>query len=146
MTVPGEPPPAVPPRILVIEDNEDNRDIVVRRLTRRGFTLTAAVDGFEGLRLAKDSLPDLILLDLQMPGMDGYEVLRQLKAFPPTRAIPVIILTSHVLEDHERQARMAGCDDFETKPVNFPRLIGKMLLCLGHRPSVDPPAANGASA
>lgn len=131
-----------PARLLVIEDNEDNRDIIVRRLARRGFTMTAAADGFEGLRLAKDSLPDLILLDLQMPGMDGFEVLRQLKAFPPTATIPVIVLTAHVLEDHERQARAAGCTDFEPKPVNFPRLVGKILLCLGHRP----PAADRAGA
>lgn len=131
-----------PARILVIEDNEDNRDILVRRLARRGFLLTAAADGFAGLRLAMDTLPDLILLDLQMPGMDGYEVLRQLKAHAPTRAIPVIVLTAHVLEEHEQQARLAGCTDFEPKPVNFPRLVGKILLCLGHRP----PAADRAGA
>lgn len=133
-----------PARLLVIEDNEDNRDIIVRRLVRRGFLVSSAVNGFDGLRLAKDSLPDLILLDLQMPGMDGYEVLRQLKANPPTEAIPVIVLTAHVLEEHEHQARLAGCTDFEPKPVNFPRLVGKILICLGHRPPTDPPAAPGA--
>jgi CheY-like chemotaxis protein len=69
--------------------------------------------------------------------MDGYEVLRQLKAAPSTRAIPVIVLTAHVLEDHEREAREAGCDEFENKPVNFPRLVGKILLCLGHRNPAD---------
>lgn len=137
---------ATPARLLVIEDSEDNRDIIVRRLTRRGFIMTSAVDGFDGLRLAKDSLPDLILLDLQMPGMDGYEVLRQLKAFEPTRAIPVIVLTAHVLEDHELRAREAGCSDFEPKPVNFPRLVGKILVCLGHPPPAAPPAADDASA
>lgn len=126
-----------PARILVIEDNEVNRDIIVRRLARRGFLLTSAADGFAGLRLAKESLPDLILLDLQMPGMDGYEVLHQLKAYPPTATIPVIVLTAHVLEEHEEQARAAGCTDFEPKPVNFPRLVGKILVCLGHLP---PPA------
>ena len=134
---------ATPARLLVIEDNEDNRDIIVRRLVRRGFTVTSAINGFDGLRVAKDTLPDLILLDLQMPGMDGYEVLRQLKAFPPTATIPVIVLTAHVLEDHELRAREAGCTDFEPKPVNFPRLVGKILLCLGHGPPPDPPAADG---
>ena len=134
MNSPGEnptpPPPSPPPRILVVEDNEDNRDIIVRRLVRRGFAVTTAPNGFEGLRRAVQELPDLILLDLEMPAMDGYEVLRQLRAHRPTEKIPVIVLTAHVLEDHAAAAYQAGADNFESKPIDFPRLIGKMLLYL----------------
>ena len=131
MNSPGENAAPPPPRILVIEDNDDNRDIVVRRLVRRGFAVTAAANGFEGLRLAVQELPELILLDLEMPAMDGYEVLRQLRAHRPTEKIPVIVLTAHVLDDHAAAAYQAGADNFESKPINFPRLVGKIHLHLG---------------
>ncbi len=133
MIPPGENP-AAPPRVLVIEDNDDNRDILVRRLARRGFAITAAANGFEGLRLAVQELPDLILLDLEMPAMDGYEVLRQLRAHRPTEKIPVIVVTAHVLDDHAHAAFQAGADNFESKPVNFPQLVGKMLFHLRRPP------------
>lgn len=139
----ASPSPKPPPRLLIVEDNADNRDILTRRLTRRGFSVVAVGDGFEGLRLALRDFPDLIILDLEMPGMDGYQFLGQLRAHAPTAAIPVIVVTAHVLDDFARRAVQAGANDFDTKPINFPRLVAKILLLLGRASVPAPPPAQG---
>lgn len=113
-------------RILIIEDNELNRELVVRRLVKRGLEVIEAVDGEHGLEAAERELPDLIVLDLGLPGVDGWEVARRLKAASATQAIPILALTAHArLEDLER-ARVAGCDEIETKPVVLERFLGKL--------------------
>ncbi|MBX3746796.1 MAG: response regulator [Verrucomicrobiae bacterium] len=123
------------PRILLVEDNEMNRDMLSRRLQRRGFEILCAVDGHEGLDLAARERPDLILMDMSLPGVDGWEVTRRLKADPTLRQIPVIALTAHAMSTDEDQARAAGCDDYDTKPVELARLLGKIGALL-------PPAAS----
>ncbi len=118
------------PKILLVEDNEMNRDMLSRRLERRGYTVVCAVDGREGLDRARTELPDLILMDLSLPGLDGWSATRQLKADPALRHIPVVALTAHALASDEQQAREAGCDDFDTKPVELSRLLGKIQALL----------------
>jgi CheY-like chemotaxis protein len=113
--------------ILIIEDNEMNRDMLSRRLVRRGFDVRVAEDGPQGLAAARDRRPSLILLDLSLPGMDGWEAARQLKRDPATQTIPVIALTAHAMADDRAQALEAGCDDYDTKPVEIERLVGKMM-------------------
>ena len=114
------------PKILLVEDNEMNRDMLSRRLEKRGYTLSIAVDGGEGVTLAKSSLPDLILMDMSLPVIDGWEATRQLKADPTTAAIPVIALTAHAMDSDRQKALEAGCDDFDTKPVELARLLAKI--------------------
>jgi CheY-like chemotaxis protein len=113
-------------KILLVEDNEMNRDMLTRRLQRRGHEVLVAVDGAQGLALAMDELPGLILMDMSLPIMDGWEATRQLKADPATSAIPVIALTAHAMSEDREKALAAGCDDYDTKPVEFGRLVGKI--------------------
>ena len=119
------------PNILLVEDEELNRDMLSRRLERRGFTVKIAEDGEQGLELAKEDSPDLILMDLSLPGIDGWEATRQLRSDPSTAKIPIIALTAHALSDQEGKARDAGCDDFDTKPVDLKRLLSKINAQLG---------------
>ena len=113
-------------KILLVEDNEMNRDMLSRRLERRGYTIVMAVDGQQGVDMASSEHPDLILLDMSLPGLDGWEATRQLKAAPETRGIPVIALTAHAMAGDREKAMGAGCDDFDTKPIVMPRLLEKI--------------------
>lgn len=114
------------PKILVVEDNEMNRDMLARRLERRGYQVVVAVDGAQGLALAQSEAPDLILMDMSLPVLDGWEATRQLKAASETRAIPVIALTAHAMAGDRDKALEAGCDDYDTKPIELPRLLAKI--------------------
>jgi len=118
-------------RILLVEDNEMNRDMLSRRLERRGYEVIVAVDGEEGVARAKADAPDLVLMDLSLPGIDGWEATRQLKAAEETSAIPVLALTAHAMAGDREKALEVGCDDFDTKPVDLPRLLGKIEGLLG---------------
>ena len=118
-------------KILLIEDNELNRDMLLRRLERRGYAVSVAVDGQEGLAAAKTEPPDLVLMDLRLPDLDGREVTRRLKADPATAGVPVIALTAHAMEGDREAALAAGCDDYDTKPVDLARLVGKIENLLG---------------
>jgi CheY-like chemotaxis protein len=113
-------------KILLVEDNEMNRDMLSRRLERKGFLVVLAVDGEQGIHLAREEKPDLILMDMSLPVVDGWEATRRLKCLPETRAIPIIALTAHAMQSDEQKAREAGCDDFDTKPVELERLLGKI--------------------
>ena len=126
------------PRILLVEDNEMNRDMLSRRLSRRGYEVVVAVDGRQGLDLARQQKPDLILMDMSLPVLDGWETTRQLKADPATQAIPVIALTAHAMSGDEEKAREAGCDDYDIKPIEFSRLLGKIQAQLEKRPASEP--------
>lgn len=121
-------------RILLVEDNEMNRDMLSRRLQRRGFDVVIAVDGQEGVELARSAAPELILLDMSLPVIDGWEVAKALKSDAQTAAIPIIALTAHAMADDRDKALGAGCDDYDTKPVELPRLLGKMDGLLGRAP------------
>jgi CheY-like chemotaxis protein len=118
------------PKILLVEDNEMNRDMLSRRLARKGYEVVCAVDGAEGVAMAISGSPDLILMDMSLPVMDGWEATRRIKADDATRAIPVIALTAHAMEGDEQQARDIGCDDYDTKPVELPRLLAKIEALL----------------
>jgi CheY-like chemotaxis protein len=113
-------------RILIVEDNEMNRDVLSRRLARQGFHILVAPDGRTGLAVARAERPDLILLDLAMPEVDGWECARRLKAERDTRAIPIIALSAHAMLGDRQKALDAGCDDFDTKPLDFAGLLEKM--------------------
>jgi CheY-like chemotaxis protein len=113
-------------KVLLVEDNEMNRDMLSRRLERRGFEVLIATEGEQGIALAQTSRPDLILMDMSLPGIDGWEATRRLKSDDQTRAIPVIALTAHAMAADEQRAREAGCDDFDTKPIDLTRLLEKM--------------------
>jgi two-component system cell cycle response regulator DivK len=113
-------------RILLIEDNEMNRDMLSRRLAKRGFEVLLAVDGREGIRMAASQSPDLILMDMSLPEIDGWEVTRTLKASPQTSGIPIIALTAHAMVHDREKALDAGCDDYDSKPVDLPRLLVKI--------------------
>ena len=114
------------PRILLVEDNEMNRDMLSRRLERKGYEVIVAADGKTGLELARALSPDLILMDMSLPGVDGWEAMRILKAAPETRQLPIIALTAHAMPADRERALEAGCDDYDTKPVEFQRLLAKM--------------------
>lgn len=116
----------MPKRILLVEDNEMNREMLSRRLLRKGYEVVIAVDGLQGVEMARAQRPQLILMDLSLPGIDGWEATRRIKANPATRAIPVIALTAHAMSDDRAKALDAGCDDFDTKPVDLVRLLEKM--------------------
>jgi len=118
-------------KILLVEDNEMNRDMLSRRLTRNGFEVVIAVNGQEGVDLAVSEQPDLILMDMSLPILDGWEATRQVKAHPQTAKIPVIALTAHAMAHDKADAMAAGCDEFDTKPVELPRLMGKINALLG---------------
>ena len=119
------------PKILLVEDNEMNRDMLSRRLARRGYEVTIALDGEQGLVMARSEAPALILMDMSLPGMDGWEATRQLKAAAETRTIPVIALTAHAMAGDREKAIAAGCDDFDTKPIDLGRLLEKIETLLG---------------
>jgi CheY-like chemotaxis protein len=118
------------PKILLIEDNEMNRDMLSRRLERKGFQIVLAVDGQSGVELAQAESPDLILMDMSLPVLDGWEASRKLKADPRTRRVPIIALTAHVMAGDRERAIEAGCDDYDTKPIELPRLLGKIAALL----------------
>ena len=117
-------------RILLVEDNPENRDMLSRRLIRRGFEVEFAEDGEEAVRKAREGAPALILMDLSLPVMDGWEATRRIKADAATAAIPVIALTAHAMSSDRERALSAGCDDYDTKPVDLERLLGKMQALL----------------
>lgn len=119
-------------KILLVEDNDMNRDMLSRRLARRGYEVVTAVDGQQGLALARSATPDLILMDMDLPVLDGWEATRQLKAAPETRVIPVIAITAHAMVGERDRAMQAGCNDFDTKPIDFPRLLEKIEAILGN--------------
>ncbi len=119
-------------KILLVEDNEMNRDMLSRRLTRQGYEVLLAHDGARGVEVAGSEHPDLILMDMSLPVLDGWEATRRLKADPATRAIPVIALTAHAMTADRERALAAGCDDYDTKPIELPRLLEKMQRLL-HR-------------
>ncbi|HEY1340882.1 MAG TPA: response regulator [Bryobacteraceae bacterium] len=122
------------PKILVVEDNEMNRDMLTRRLARKGFETAVAVDGEQGIALARSERPDLILMDMSLPALDGWEATRILKADPETRSIPVIALTAHAMAGDRERAVAAGCDDYDTKPVDFSGLLKKIEALLANAP------------
>lgn len=118
------------PHLMLVEDNEDNRDMLSRRLQRRGFTVSIAIDGAQGVQQTRESQPDLVLMDMSLPVLDGWEATRQLKADAKTSHIPVIALTAHAMSQDREVALQAGCDDYDTKPVDFVRLLGKIEALL----------------
>jgi two-component system cell cycle response regulator DivK len=121
-------------KILLVEDNEMNRDMLSRRLERRGYEVVIAVDGAEGVDKAGTEAPALILMDMSLPVVDGWDATRRIKAAPATRAIPVIALTAHAMSGDREKAVEAGCDDFDTKPVDLARLLGKIEALLARKP------------
>ena len=120
-------------RILYVEDNEDNVYMLTRRLTRRGYDVLVARDGEEGVEMATREQPALILMDLSLPGLDGWEATRQIKTDPVTRHIPIIALSAHAMPGDREGALAAGCDEYESKPIEFARLLEKMHIFLGDR-------------
>jgi two-component system, cell cycle response regulator DivK len=118
------------PKILLVEDNEMNRNMLSRRLIRHGYEVVMAVDGQQGTEMAISERPDLILMDMSLPVMDGWEATRQVKGNDVTRQIPVIALTAHAMAGDRERAMEVGCDDYDTKPVELPRLLGKIAALL----------------
>jgi CheY-like chemotaxis protein len=123
------------PKILIVEDDELNRDMLSRRLQKKGYETLIAVDGSEGVAIAQAELPALILMDMSLPVMDGWAATRQLKSMPQTRSIPVIALTAHALAGEREKALAAGCDEFDTKPIELARLLAKMEALLAGKPA-----------
>jgi CheY-like chemotaxis protein len=121
-------------RILLVEDNEMNRDMLSRRLVRQGYDVILALDGEGGVALAAAVRPDLILMDMSLPGIDGREATRRIRSEPELRHIPIIALTAHAMTGDREAAAAAGCDDYDTKPVELPRLLAKMRLLLSDHP------------
>ena len=117
-------------KALIVEDNEMNRDMLSRRLIKRGYEVAIAVDGQQGVDMAGSEKPDIILLDMSLPIMDGWEAARHLKADDATKQIPIIALTAHAMAGDKEKALEAGCDDYDTKPVDIKRLLGKMEILL----------------
>jgi CheY-like chemotaxis protein len=120
-------------KILLVEDNEMNRDMLSRRLIRKGYEVIMALDGRQAVEMAAAEIPDLILMDMSLPVIDGWEATRQVKAAPATRVIPVIALTAHAMAGDREKAIQAGCDDYDTKPIDLPRLLGKITSLLERR-------------
>ncbi|HLJ92285.1 MAG TPA: response regulator [Gemmataceae bacterium] len=118
------------PKILLVEDNEMNRDMLSRRLQRKGYEVLMAMDGGQGVAMAQEQAPDLILMDMSLPVLDGWEATRRLKAQTETGAIPIIALTAHAMEGDRIKALEAGCDDYDTKPIELPRLLEKITALL----------------
>ena len=116
--------------ILLVEDNEMNRNMLSRWLKRKGFIITMAVDGDEGISLARKESPDLILMDMSLPGTDGWQASKILKSDPETRVIPILGLSAHAMEAERQKALQAGCDDYDTKPIEINRLLGKINALL----------------
>jgi CheY-like chemotaxis protein len=121
-------------RILLVEDNEMNRDMLSRRLTRKGFEVETAVDGREGVEMAKTGEYDLILMDMSLPEIDGWEATRQLRAAPDTERTPIVALTAHAMAGDREKALEAGCDDYDTKPIELDRLLSKINALLENSP------------
>ena len=117
--------------ILLVEDNEMNRDMLSRRLKRKGFEVVIAEDGEQGVEAASSSKPDLILMDMSLPVIDGWEATRRIKSSPDTASIPILALTAHAMDTDRQKALDAGCDDYDTKPIELPRLLGKINHLLG---------------
>ncbi len=117
-------------KILLVEDNEINRDMLSKRLIRKGYELVMAVDGAEGVEKAKKEIPELILMDMSLPVLDGWEATRQIKSDPELRSIPIIALTAHAMAGDREKTIEAGCDDYDTKPIDLQRLLGKMQKLL----------------
>jgi two-component system cell cycle response regulator DivK len=132
-------------KILLVEDNEMNRDMLSRRLQRRGYQVVLAVDGQSGVEMAQNQAPDLVLMDMSLQVLDGWEAARRLKSDAPTKHIPIIALTAHAMSGDREKALDAGCDDYDTKPVELPRLLGKIeaLLsrCGGKMASTEKPTS-----
>jgi two-component system cell cycle response regulator DivK len=120
-------------KILYVEDNEDNIYVLKSRLTRAGFTVVVAMDGEQGVAIAAKEQPDLILMDLSLPVLDGWQATQRLKAMPETRSIPVLALSAHAMSGDREKALASGCDDFDTKPVEMPRLLQKLKTLLGDK-------------
>jgi CheY-like chemotaxis protein len=118
-------------KILLVEDNEMNRDMLSRRLARKGYEVVIAIDGQQGIELARSETPDLILMDMSLPVVDGWEATRQLKSAPETQSIPVIALTAHAMAGDREKAVEAGCNDYDIKPIELPRLLEKIEALLG---------------
>lgn len=118
-------------KVLLVEDNDFNRDMLSRRLKRRGYEIIDAADGEQAVRLAEEHAPDLILMDINLPGMDGWEATRRIKARHATSSIPIIALTAHAMSGDREKTIGAGCDEYETKPINFDGLLTKMQHLLG---------------
>jgi CheY-like chemotaxis protein len=118
------------PRILLVEDNEMNRDMLSRRLQRRGYQVSIATDGQQGVAMAQSESPDLILMDMSLPVMDGWEATRTLKSSPDTKDVPIIALTAHAMSTDREKAIEAGCDDYDTKPIELTRLLAKMEVLI----------------
>ena len=118
-------------KILLVEDNDMNRDMLSRRLLRRGYDVVMALDGQQAVEMAAAEKPDLILMDMSLPVLDGWEATRRIKAAPETREIPVIALTAHAMSGDREKALESGCDDYDTKPIDLPRLLEKMTAALG---------------
>lgn len=126
------------PKILIVEDNEMNRDMLSRRLERRGYAVVIAVDGSVGVQMTRSESPDLILMDMSLPVMDGWEASRAIKADPALAKIPIIALTAHAMTSDRDKALQAGCNDYDTKPVDLPRLLGKIEALIGKPPQQTP--------
>ena len=120
-------------KLLLVEDNEMNRDMLSRRLTRKGYELIFAEDGEQAIAVARAEKPDLVLMDLSLPVIDGWEATRRLRADPETAGLRILALTSHAMSGDREKAIAAGCDDYDTKPVDLDRLLGKMAALLGTR-------------
>jgi len=118
------------PRILLVEDNEMNRDMLSRRLQRKGYEVLIAIDGEQGVAMAQAEQPDLILMDMSLPVLDGWEATRKIRADPAISAVPVIALTAHAMAGDQEKCMAVGCDDYDTKPVDLARLLGKIELLL----------------
>jgi CheY-like chemotaxis protein len=131
-------------KILLVEDNEMNRDMLSRRLERKGYQVVVAVDGQEGVDKAATVVPDLVLMDMSLPVLDGWEATRRLKAAPATSHIPVIALTAHAMAGDRAHAMDAGCDDYDTKPIDLPRLLTKMEALLARNAGGTAPPAEAA--
>ncbi len=126
-------------KILLVEDNAMNRDMLSRRLMRKGYEVVIAVDGQQGIEMARSETPDLILMDMSLPLVDGWEATRQLKSAPETQSIPVIALTAHAMAGDREKAVEAGCNDYDIKPIELPRLLEKIEALLGAgRPAHEP--------
>jgi len=124
------------PKILLVEDNESSRDMLARRLARRGYQVISAMDGKRGIAMAREQSPDLIVMDMSLPEMDGWEATRRLKADPATQAIPIVALTAHAMASDRKKAMDAGCDDYHTKPVDFETLVRSLEAFLEARNSL----------
>ncbi len=121
-------------KILLVEDNEMNRDMLSRRLERKGYQVVSAIEGQQGVALAHTEMPDVILMDMSLPILDGWEATRLIKADPATKGIPVIALTAHAMTGDREKAFAVGCDDYDIKPIDLPRLLGKIEACVQKEP------------